>query len=55
MNLSLLVVSFLFGCAIRIDPADKPIPTKSPDIPAKVNYPGFDRTGIFRGIAHSNL
>lgn len=37
--LSLLVVSFLFGCAIRIDPADKPIPTKSPDIPSDVTDP----------------
>ena len=37
--LSLLAVSFLFGCAIRIDPSDKPIPTKSPDIPAKVTTP----------------
>jgi len=37
--LSLLVVSFLFGCAIRIDPADKPIPTKAPDIPGDVTNP----------------
>ena len=37
--LSLLVVSFVFGCAIRIDPSDKPIPTKSPDIPGKITAP----------------
>jgi hypothetical protein len=39
LTLSLLVVSFLFGCAIRIDPSDKPIPTKNPDIPAKITTP----------------
>ena len=37
--LSLLVVSFLFGCAIQIDPVDKPIPTKAPDIPGNVTTP----------------
>ena len=41
MILSLLVVSFLFGCAIRIDPADKPIPTKSPDIPGDITTPNL--------------
>lgn len=39
LTLSLLAVSFLFGCAIRIDPADKPIPTKSAEIPKKVTAP----------------
>ena len=39
LTLSLLVASFLFGCAIRIDPTDKPISTKSPDIPGKVTSP----------------
>ena len=39
LALSLLAVSLLFGCAIRIDPSDKPIPTKSPDIPGKVTTP----------------
>lgn len=39
LTLSLLVVSLLFGCAIRIDPSDKPIPTKTPDIPAKITIP----------------
>jgi len=37
--LSLLAVSFLFGCAIRIDPADTPLPTKNPEIPGKVTTP----------------
>ncbi len=39
LTLSLLAVSLLFGCAIRIDPADKPLPTKLPDIPKKVTSP----------------
>lgn len=39
LTLSLLAVSLLFGCAIRIDPSDKPIPTKSPEIPGKVTSP----------------
>jgi len=39
LTLSLLAVSVLFGCAIRIDPSDKPIPTKSPDIPGEVTSP----------------
>ncbi len=39
LTLSLLAVSLLFGCTIRIDPSDKPIPTKSPDIPSKVTTP----------------
>jgi hypothetical protein len=39
LTFSLLAVSFLFGCAIRIDPADKPIPTKSAEIPKKVTIP----------------
>ncbi len=37
--LSLLAVSFLFGCVIQIDSADEPLPTKSPDIPGKVTTP----------------
>ena len=39
LTLSLLVVSLLFGCVIRIDPSDKPVPTKSPVIPGKVTTP----------------
>jgi hypothetical protein len=39
LTLSLLAVSLLFGCVIRIDPADTPLPTKSPDIPKKVTSP----------------
>lgn len=39
LTLCLLAVSLLFGCAIRIDPSDKPIPTKSPLIPNKVKPP----------------
>lgn len=39
LTLSLLVVSFLFGCVIRIDPSDKPIPTQRPEIPKKVVTP----------------
>ena len=39
LTLSLLVISFLFGCAIRIDPSDQPIATKSPEIPGKVTTP----------------
>ena len=41
LTFSLLAVSFLFGCAIRIDPADKPIPTKSAEIPKKVTTPNL--------------
>lgn len=39
LTLSLLAVSLLFGCVIRIDPSDKPVPTKSPVIPGKVTTP----------------
>ncbi len=39
LTLSMLAVSLLFGCVIRIDPSDKPIPTKSPEIPSKITTP----------------
>lgn len=37
--LSLLAISFLFGCAIRIDLADEPLPTRNPEIPKKLTAP----------------
>lgn len=37
--LSLMAISFLFGCAIRIDPSDEPLPTRNPEIPKKVTVP----------------
>lgn len=39
LTISLLAVTVLFGCAIRIDPASNALPTKSPDIPGKVSQP----------------
>jgi len=34
-------VSLLFGCAVRIDSSDKPIPVKAPEIPGKVTAPNL--------------
>jgi len=39
LTLSLLAISFLFGCAIRIDPATSSLPTKDPKIPGKLTEP----------------
>ena len=41
LTLIFSAVSLLFGCAVRIDSSDKPIPVKAPEIPGKVTAPNL--------------